>query len=142
MRNTGDILKPLIRLGENQDECWEWLGKISKKTGYGQKQFDGKTVLAHRWVFQFFNGWLPSEAVLNHLCSNRRCVNPKHLEITTSAGNCRHGRGTKLTLSQAKEIKSLVRSLKWGGRKHLASKYGVSVELISDIKYGRAWSEI
>lgn len=102
----------------------------------------GRTMLAHRWVFQLFNGWIPKDGVINHLCSNRRCVNPKHLEVTNTAGNCRHGRNTKLTIEQASEIKKLLPSMKWGDRKDIAQRFGVSEALISDIKYGRAWRDI
>jgi len=142
MRELGDILKPMIKLPDSQDGCWLWLGKVNKATGYGHKQFDGRTVLAHRWVFQLFNGWIPEDKVVNHLCSNRQCVNPKHLELTTTAGNCRHGMGSKLTAHEALEIKRLLPSMKWGDRKKIAQRFGVSEALISDIKYGRAWRDI
>jgi hypothetical protein len=142
MRMTGDILRPLIKLPETQSECWEWTGKVSKATGYGCKQFGGKTVLAHRWMYQLFNGWIPEGKVINHLCSNRKCVNPTHLEVTTTAGNCRHGKGSKLTAEQVAVIKDLLKVAKWGERKKIAKLFGVSEGLISDIKYGRAWADI
>lgn len=141
MREMDEILKPLVKLGESPDDCWEWQGKLLPG-GYGCKQSGGKTLLAHRWVYQIFNGWIPKDAVINHLCSNRRCVNPKHLEVTTQAGNARHGRGSTLTIEQAREIKAAIPSLKWGGRRQLAERYGVSLALISDIKYGRAWRDV
>lgn len=141
-QELGNVLKPLIRIGKDPCDCWTWLGHINAITGYGSKTFNNKTVLAHRWVFQIFNGWIPKENVINHLCSNRLCVNPLHLEVTTQAGNCRHGRGSKLTAEQATEIKSLLRTMKWGDRKAIAERFGVSAGLISDIKYGRAWADI
>ena len=141
-RETGDILKPLVSLPTSVEGCWLWLGKINAKTGYGNKQFAGKTVLAHRWMYQVFNGWIPEGKIINHLCSNRRCVNPNHMEVTTTAGNCRHGRGTKLTVGQVVAIKDLLKAAKWGDRKQIAKRFGVSDALISDIKYGRAWADI
>ena len=87
-------------------------------------------------------GPIPDELVVNHLCSNRSCVNPHHLEVTDQAGNCRHGKGTKLNLSQVKEIKEAKSNRVWGGAKKLADKFGVSSALIHDIWNGRAWKEI
>lgn len=141
MRKNGDILRPLIRMGDSPKGCWEWNGK-KQSGGYGCKQFQGRTVLAHRWVFQMFNGWLPNSAVLDHLCRNRACVNPTHLEIVSQSENCRRGRATKLTAQQVSEIKSLLVNAKQGDRKRIAERFGVSPGLISDIRYGRAWSDI
>lgn len=141
-RETGDILKPLVSLPESMHDCWIWNGKVNKRTGYGCKQFGGKTVLAHRWMYQLFNGWIPENKVVNHLCGNRRCVNPKHLEVTSQAGNCRHGKGTKLTREQAAEIKSLLKTARWGEKKLIAERFGVSVGLLTSIKYGRVWADI
>jgi hypothetical protein len=44
MRETGDILRPLIRIGDGPDACWEWTGK-KLRGGYGCKQFASRTVL-------------------------------------------------------------------------------------------------
>ena len=64
-------------------------------------------------------GPIPDELLSpNHLCSNRSYVNPHHLEVTDQAGNCRHGKGTKLNLSQVKEIKEAKSNRVWGGAKN------------------------
>ena len=135
-------LKPLVEIGETPMDCWEWSGKIHKVTGYGCKRYAGKDYLAHRWIWIMLFGPIPDELVVNHLCSNRSCVNPHHLEVTDQAGNCRHGKGTKLNISQVKEIKEAKSNRVWGGAKKLADKFGVSSALIHDIWNGRAWKEI
>ena len=141
MAYTGQVIKPLVKIGEPGD-CWEWQGNINKKTGYGKKQFNGLTLLAHRWVWETLLGPIEDGMVINHKCSNKSCVNPHHLEVVSQAENCRHGKGTKLTADQAKEIKDATKDMQHGTRKLIAKHYGVSPQLISDIKHGRAWAEL
>lgn len=138
MHKNGITFLPLVALGEKPGDCWNWIGRVAVN-GYGKKQFHGKTMLAHRWVYQQLFGPIPAGKVINHICRNRSCVNPHHLEVTTHAGNSRHGRTTKLTAAQVVEIKAALPTLRWGDRKKLAARMGVSPGLISDIKYGRAW---
>jgi hypothetical protein len=129
-------------MGDSPGDCWEWIGSKSKVTGYGKKQWHGETWLAHRWIYTMLFGKIEDSKVINHLCGNRLCVNPHHLEVTDQAGNCRHGGGAKLTADAVKEIKSAGPSRKWGDGAKLARKHGVSCALIHDIWNGRAWANI
>lgn len=134
--------RPLVNIPNDPNGCWEWQGKIHKNTGYGAKTYAGKNYLAHRWVWLMLCGSIPDGLVINHKCSNRKCVNPAHLEITDQAGNCRHGKGTKLTAEQVKEIRCAKIGKKWGDGKKLAEKYGVTGATIHDIWNGRSWPEV
>lgn len=72
------------------DECWEWLsGKHSD--GYGKFWLDGRTELAHRFAYELMRGPIPDGLQIDHLCRNRACVNPSHMEIVTGEVNTLRG---------------------------------------------------
>ncbi len=69
--------------------CLEWQGATTR--GYGVFWGKDRLVLAHCWLFEMINGAVPDGFELDHLCRNRCCVNPTHLEIVTRKENCRRG---------------------------------------------------
>lgn len=70
--------------------CWEWTA-ASERLGYGVITVLGKTVRAHRYVYENVVGPIPDGLVLDHLCRNPPCVNPDHLDPVTQAENMRRG---------------------------------------------------
>lgn len=87
-RKSPGYLQELIRAGrpDSADECWPWPG--SKTTGgYGKIQHDGRLQLAHRVAYELHVGPIPDGLMLDHICFERDCFNPRHLEPVTNAQN-------------------------------------------------------
>lgn len=72
--------------------CWNWTGCLTHD-GYGRFWYNGKTVLAHRFSYEYVNGPIISSLTCDHLCRNRLCVNPAHIELVTSIENIHRGHG-------------------------------------------------
>ena len=76
--------------------CWQWIGSI-QGTGYGdifvESLGNGRTFkkLAHRLSYEMNIGQIPDGLELDHLCRNRGCVNPQHLEPVTRKVNSLRG---------------------------------------------------
>lgn len=69
----------------------EWTASLDSK-GYGQFNMSrGRLVRAHRYSWEYFNGPVPGSLQLDHLCRNRACVRPDHLEPVTNQENTRRG---------------------------------------------------
>lgn len=118
--------------------CWIWKGYL-QPNGYG-KAFDGKKVrMAHVVVWEAANGPVPDGLDLDHLCRNRACVRPDHLEPVTRAVNLRRGAGSKLTANQVQMIRLLKATHKIS---EMAVLFGVAQCTISNILAGRIWRDI
>lgn len=131
------------------DDCWPFAGNLNK--GYGVLKVDSthKQVLAARVAYEVTHGPLPEGLEIDHVCRNRLCCNPAHLEPVTHTENMKRvwERGTrtgivsgasrstaKLTRADAEQIKVDPRS----GRA-LAKVYGVDRTTIDKIRRGAAY---
>lgn len=74
------------------DACWPWLaGRY--RTGYGTIHINQRPRQAHRVAYELAVGPIPDGLTIDHLCRNRLCVNPAHLEPATLTVNVLRGSG-------------------------------------------------
>lgn len=72
--------------------CWLW-ARSTNRNGYGRIVRGNKTILVHRAVWEAVRGPIADGMVLDHLCRNRRCANPDHLEVVSIRLNTLRGIG-------------------------------------------------
>lgn len=82
-----------VNKSEEVDGCWEWTGSKNAK-GYGRFRLNGGLTMTatHRLAYIWANGPVPAGLVMDHLCENRCCVRPSHLEAVTNKWNVTRSR--------------------------------------------------
>lgn len=118
--------------------CWQWHSINEGNDGYGIAWVRGRRTKAHRAMYERERGPIPSGFQLDHLCRNRGCVNPAHLEVVTQAENCRRGANAKINQRIADEIRTRLANGETGVA--LAREYGVSTSTISFINTRTIWA--
>lgn len=89
-RVTPVIDRVAARFGISEDGCWEWTGGTNAG-GYGVLNIAKRPRLVYRVLYELVVGPVPDALELDHLCRNRRCVNPDHLEPVTHRENVLRG---------------------------------------------------
>ena len=92
-----------IRVSDNN--CWEWTGTKSKY-GYAVMEINYRQVRCARFSYGFFIKPVPTKLQIDHLCRNRICVNPIHLEAVTARTNILRGIGVSALNILKKHCKS------------------------------------
>ena len=140
MPSPGQTLKPLVLLGRDPADCWQYLG-AKTSDGYGKKTVGDRTVSAGRWIWETLFGPLPAGLVVSTTCGTHGCLNPHHLRACTQADANRAGVGATLLPGDVVEIKRAKKLRTLGTATALAQRYGCSKREIFDIWGGRALGE-
>ena len=121
-------LQELIRTGypDRPGECWPWPGAKNRE-GYGQIRFNGRMQIAHRVAYELHIGPVPDGLVLDHICYERACFNPAHLEPVTNAQNLQNRSGLDANNTSG------YRNVYWDKRK---SRWRVAMKLDGVRHYG------
>ena len=87
---TGLPARFMQKVDKDGDGCWTWTA-AKRGNGYGNFWVDGRSQGAHRFAFEQARGPIPAGMEIDHLCRNRICVNPAHLEAVQKGENIRRG---------------------------------------------------
>ncbi len=133
--------------------CWLFT-EYKNPGGYGRVRLRGRKTLAHRAAYELVRGPIPEGLTLDHLCRNRICVNPAHLEPVTGSENTRraalvrtnwsHGEDhgmAKLTAAEVGQISDLYVGRIYS-RKQLAEAYGISLSQVHNIITASQWKHL
>lgn len=81
----------LKRIKVTENGCWEWQGYVNSYTGYASVDIRQRptriTVYLHRLFAELANGKLDEKAVIDHICENKPCCNPRHLYVSDAKKN-------------------------------------------------------
>lgn len=80
------VVLELCRVPDLRGFCWSWQNCLNSK-GYPCVGVNGKSHLAHRVSYELLVGPIPDGLQIDHLCQNKRCINPEHLEPVTGKVN-------------------------------------------------------
>lgn len=129
----------LDKYSEQPNGCWYPHIK-PRRDGYSKFTLGKRQVFAHRLFYTHLVGPIPPKAELDHLCKDRRCVNPKHLEPVSKHVNQQRGANAKLTPDIVREIRR--RAGVRGEQARMAREFGVSQALISQVVKGKIWPNV
>lgn len=119
--------------------CWVWQGHVGG-CGYGRTVRDGRAVYVHRFMWELVHGRVPEGLELDHLCRNRLCMNPDHLEVVTHRENMRRSPCTKLDPGAVNEIRRLARS--GVSNAEIGRRLGLSHGYVCRVARGDVWNDI
>jgi hypothetical protein len=92
LQSRCEIVDTGFLLNEHPSPCHLWTGPTSgtgRGGNYGRMSLNGQTVATHIVAYTHYYGYVPSKKQIDHLCNQRLCCNPAHLELVTLLTNQR-----------------------------------------------------
>lgn len=89
------------KINRSEGGCWEWQGPKTQH-GYGRLNVAGRYWYTHRLSYELHTGPIPEGMHTDHLCRNRQCCNPEHLEAVTPQENALRSPVTRASVNAAK----------------------------------------
>jgi len=145
-----------VDIKDNIEECWDWTNS-TLGTGYGRYWYPSKNKmeLAHRVAYMLSKGTIPDKLQVQHICNNRKCCNPYHLELGDNSKNQRYlikcgrrnnnGEGSSfsiLTSDQVRDIHRLHKKNPVLRNWQIAEIFKVNQSTVSRIISGETWPHI
>lgn len=145
---------------DNKEDCWNWLAGINW-AGYGTFRYS-TMIKSHRMAYVLSKGIIPGKLQVQHICNNRRCCNPNHLELGDQSKNTQYAvecnrwpdqfgennGNSKLTDDEVRKIHRFYIELRklHPGRypilETIAKKFGIHFGMVSLIVRGKCWHHI
>jgi len=88
--HNSPIQRFLQKITINSNGCWVWTGRLDYY-GYGTMKVINKTKKSHRFIYEYYHGMICPDLTIDHLCRNKACSNPIHLEQVTNRENILRG---------------------------------------------------
>lgn len=121
--------------------CWLWKYHLDRD-GYGRVKAGRKSYGAHRFAFIAARGPIPEGLQIDHLCRNRACINPDHMELVVCLENIRRGLLCRLSPEDAAHIRWLAARDNPPTDRQLGAWFGVTAPNIRAVRIGMTWRDV
>jgi hypothetical protein len=139
-----------VSIPQSRVDCWEWT-ETTNSSGYGRYFIAPNWVSSHRLAYELLKGPIPEGLHIRHLCHNRLCCNPDHLDVGTPKQNAQDSLDADRTVRGAKHPRAKLtddavvyirQNRARMTTRELADKFGVSVGTVSNIRTGKIWRHV